>query len=171
MTWGCSCSFCRWPRCISHVARSIQRATSSPRICCEERERPHQVACICTASPSTVVIWNGIDSREIYYCPVRRDAESSGCPARNTTLPNVPPVTSRSNPLPSRSNPLPSRSKPLPSRSNPLPSRSNPLPSSTTTHSSTSSHGGTFTLTTTISGLGGSSLTKTISDHDTTTVY
>jgi len=149
------------PGSVARNVRDLIRSLAYARL-------PHQ----------PVVIWNGIDSREIYYCPVRRDAESSGCPARNTTLPNVPPVTSRSNPLPSRSNPLPSRSKPLPSRSNPLPSRSNPLPSrsnplpsSTTTHSSTSSHGGTFTLTTTISGLGGSSLTKTISDHDTTTVY
>jgi len=43
------------------------------------------------------VVWNGIDSREIYYCPVRRDA---GCPARNTTIPNVPPAASSSNPPP-----------------------------------------------------------------------
>jgi hypothetical protein len=35
------------------------------------------------------VVWNGIDSRE-YLCPVRRDAGSSGCPARNTTI--VPPA-------------------------------------------------------------------------------
>ena len=30
------------------------------------------------------VVWNGIDSRQ-FYCPVRRDAGSSGCPARNAT--------------------------------------------------------------------------------------
>jgi hypothetical protein len=45
-----------------------------------------------------LVVWNGIDSREIYYCPVRRDAGVSGCPARNTTPPNVPPVTPSPNP-------------------------------------------------------------------------
>jgi len=39
-----------------------------------------------------VLMWNGIDSRQI-YCPVRRDVGSSGCPARNTTLPIVTPVT------------------------------------------------------------------------------
>ena len=38
------------------------------------------------------VVWNGIDSRQI-ACPVRRDIGSSGCPARNTTLPNFPPAT------------------------------------------------------------------------------
>jgi len=37
------------------------------------------------------VAWNGIDSRQ-YHCPIRRDAESAGCPARNTTLPIGPPV-------------------------------------------------------------------------------
>jgi len=32
------------------------------------------------------VVWNGVDSR-VYACPlVRRDAGSSGCPARNTTI-------------------------------------------------------------------------------------
>ena len=46
------------------------------------------------------VVWNGIDSRQ-FQCPVRRDAGSSGCPARNTTVPIVPPtVTPSSNPLP-----------------------------------------------------------------------
>ena len=45
------------------------------------------------------VVWNGIDSRQI-QCPVRRDTGSSGCPARNTTLPNVPPATPISKPRP-----------------------------------------------------------------------
>ena len=38
-----------------------------------------------------VVLWNGIDSQDI-YCPVRRDAGSSACPAQNTTSPIGPPV-------------------------------------------------------------------------------
>jgi len=37
------------------------------------------------------VVWNGIDSRRI-VCPVRRDAASPACPARNTTSPIGPPV-------------------------------------------------------------------------------
>jgi hypothetical protein len=57
------------------------------------------------------VVWNGIDSRQ-FQCPVRRDARSSGCPARNTTIvlpaygtiPGQPPkviVTSSSSSPPS----------------------------------------------------------------------
>jgi len=38
-----------------------------------------------------VVLWNGIDSQEI-YCPVRHDAGSSACPAQNTTSLIGPPV-------------------------------------------------------------------------------
>jgi len=50
--YGVSCSCCRRPRRISHVTGSIQSTTFSSRICCEERERPHQVVRICTAPPS-----------------------------------------------------------------------------------------------------------------------
>jgi hypothetical protein len=79
-----------------------------------------------------LVIWNGIDSREI-YCPVRCDAGVSGCPARNTTLPNVPRVTSSSNP------PHPSTATGMSTTSS-----SYPLSSSTsiTTDSSTTSYDG-----------------------------
>jgi len=44
------------------------------------------------------VVWNGIDLRQI-QCAVRRDAGSSGCPARNTTVSIAPPtVTTNSHP-------------------------------------------------------------------------
>ena len=68
------------------------------------------------------VVWNGIDSLQI-HCPVRRDAGSSGCPARNTTLPVVPPATHGSKPLPSSTatgtstTTVTSSSKPIPSES------------------------------------------------------
>jgi len=86
------------------------------------------------------VVWNGIDSREI-YCPVRRDAGSSGCPARNTTLPIGPPATPKSKPRP------PSTATGTSTTS--LTSSSSP-PTSITMSSTTSSGGESFTSTLTI---------------------
>jgi len=51
--YGVSRSFCRRPCRIFHVTGSIQSTTFGSRICCEECERPHQVASICTAPQST----------------------------------------------------------------------------------------------------------------------
>ena len=93
-----------------------------------------------------VVIWNGIDSQEI-YCPVRRDVGSLGCPARNTTLPIVPPVTPIPIPLP------PSTTTGTSTTS--VTSSFNLLPSSTMTDSFTTSNGGQTLI-----------LNMTISDHD-----
>ena len=53
VTWGFSCACCRQPRCISHVAGSIQDGYSSRKICCEEREGSHQVVSTCTLPAST----------------------------------------------------------------------------------------------------------------------
>jgi len=110
-----------------------------------------------------VVAWNGIDSRQI-HCPVRRDTESSGCPARNTTLPNAPPVIPISNPSP-----------PSTATGTSVASSSSSPTSSTMTASSissivsdssttTSSHGGGESLTATLTiSLGGSTEIVTIS--------
>jgi len=99
------------------------------------------------------VVWNGIDSREI-YCPVRRDAGSSGCPTRNTTLPIGPPATPKSKPR------LPSTATGTSTTS--LTSSSSAPTSSITMSSTTSSGGESFTSTLTIS-LSGSSEIVTIS--------
>ena len=86
-----------------------------------------------------VVLWNGIDSREI-YCPVRRDAGSSGCPARNATSPISPPVQTKT--PGSRPNPvIPGQSPKVTATS----SSNSPLPSNAagsltiTVHSSSDS--------------------------------
>ena len=107
-----------------------------------------------------MVIWNGIDSREI-YCPVRRDVGSSGCPAQNTTLPITPPVTPIHNPPPhGTTTSVKSGSTP------PSPSTLTGKHTSTVTPGSIPPLSSTTTDSTTPNG--GYSLTfqMTISDHD-----
>src|SRR6266545_224131 len=124
------------------------------------------------------VVWNGIDSRDV-RCPVRRDTGSSGCPARNTTLPIGPPATFNSNSSPttttetstttvtSSSNLPPSSTATSTSTITMVTSSSNPLPSESsiaTDFPTTSSDGGeSSTITPTIS-LGGSTEIVMISD-------
>jgi len=124
------------------------------------------------------VVWNGIDSQQI-YCPVRRDTRSPGCPAQNTTSPIGPPVHSTPGSLPthptipgqppkvtttSSSNPPPPSNAagsltitvhssfvmdPLPTTS--AAGSSNALPSSIATDSSSTTDGESFTSALTIS--------------------
>jgi len=118
------------------------------------------------------VLWNGIDSGEI-YCPVRRDAGSSACPARNTTSSIFPPPTqtpkrplNRPPPKIATGTSTTSGSTSSIATDTSTTSSSSSLSSVITTDSSTTSNGESFTLTLTIS-LGGSTETVTISEIST----
>ena len=118
------------------------------------------------------VVWNGIDSAEI-YCPVRRDAGSSGCPARNTTSSIFPPPTqtpkrplNRPPPKTATGTSTTSGSTSSIATDTSTTSSSSSLSSIITTDSSTTSNRESFTLTLTIS-LGGSTETVTISEIST----